>query len=114
MPDAARYAREKSRKLALQNAELSQNAPRPPRQPRQSSTTSATPSHPHSLTAQRAMALVDKNSRTIVKLSQLLAVYNQSGASEVDRASGGVVAARIELYKQRITRRLGKLAKVSE
>ena len=54
--------------------------------------------------------LVDKNSRTIVKMSQLLAIYNRAGASELDE--GNLVANRIEKYKQRIARRLGKLAKV--
>ena len=54
--------------------------------------------------------MVDKNSRTIMKLSQLLAIYNKPGASELDKK--GLVAHRIERYKHRITRRLHKLAKV--
>lgn len=62
------------------------------------------------LTPHRASHLVDKNSRTIMKLSQLLAIYNTPGASEDD--SRGVVSERIDRYKQRIARRLTKLAKV--
>ena len=62
------------------------------------------------LSATKAAVLVDKNSRTIVKLTQLIAIYNKPGASELD--SGGLVAHRIERYKQRVTRRLNKLAKV--
>jgi hypothetical protein len=62
------------------------------------------------LTAEKAAILVDKNSRTIVKLSQLLEIYNKPGASDLD--TRGVVAKRIEQYKRRISRRLVKLAKV--
>lgn len=62
------------------------------------------------LTSSKAAILVDKNSRTIMKLSQLLAIYNKPGACEKDHAAR--VAHHIERYKQRIARRLGKLAKV--
>lgn len=60
------------------------------------------------LTPSKAAILVDKNARTMVKLSQLLAIYNKPGASDLD--VNGRVAARIELYKRRIARRLQKLA----
>ena len=93
MPTAARSAREKA-KRAAQEA-MRQQSSKPNRT---------------DLTVQRAASLADKNSRTIMKLSQLLAIYNKPGASERD--DRGLVAHRIEIYKQRITRRLGKLAKV--
>ena len=63
------------------------------------------------LSVRKAAHLVDKNSRTMTKLSQLLEVYNRAGASDMD--DGSLVAHRIERYKQRIGRRLLKLAKVS-
>lgn len=92
MPTAARSAREKARRAAALGAQ-EHNPNRT------------------DLTVQKAATLVDKNSRTIMKLSQLLAIYNKPGASEKD--TKGLVAHRIEMYKQRIARRLGKLAKVS-
>lgn len=93
MPSAARAARAKA-KLAA--AELLRSQSRDPNKTE--------------LTTIKAAALVDKNSRTIMKLSQLLAIYNKPGASEKDE--GGLVAKKIESYKQRISRRLVILAKV--
>jgi hypothetical protein len=94
MPTKAKAAKAKAKKeaaalLAQQQAKINSN-----------------------LSVAKASVLVDKNSRTISKLSQLLAIYNKPGASELDNGRG-LVAHRIERYKQRITRRLHKLAKVT-
>jgi AICAR transformylase/IMP cyclohydrolase PurH len=98
MPNAEKYAKAKAKKLQKEAMELlaQQDAKKNPNKT--------------DLTSIKAAMLVDKNSRTIMKLSQLLAVYNKPGASELDDCL--MVAHRIERYKHRISRRLEKLAKV--
>eukprot|EP01041_Mallomonas_annulata_P000311 gene311-567_t len=56
-----------------------------------------------------AAHLVDKNSRTIIKLFQLLEVSQSPGAAVVD--CDGAISRRIEKLKMRLNRRLIKLAK---
>jgi hypothetical protein len=92
MPTAAKAAKARAKKQALLEQEQESNK------------------NNSNLTAEKAAILADKNSRTIVKLSQLLEIYNKPGASDVDEKR--LVAQRIERYKHRITRRLTKLAKV--
>jgi len=53
-----------------------------------------------------------KNSRTIVKISQLLEIHNMPGAQLVD--TEGLVLKRIEKLKSRLNRRLAKLARWSD
>ena len=59
-----------------------------------------------------AAALVDKNSRTIVKILQLLELSQKPDASKIDPE--GLVHLRVEKLKARLCRRLVKLAKWSD
>jgi hypothetical protein len=59
-----------------------------------------------------AQTLTDKNSRTLVKIMQLLEIIQGPDALKVD--SDGHVLQRIEKLKKRYLRRLAKLAKWSD
>ena len=64
------------------------------------------------LTLQQASHLIDKNSKTMVKLVEILAIKESLSKREDEGIDGArdFLRRKIDMYKQRISRRLGKLA----
>ena len=63
---------------------------------------------------EEASAMAAKNSRTILKLVQLLELKKKVGADAIDKNNGSHIGARIERLQTRLNRRLKKLAKWSD
>lgn len=57
----------------------------------------------------KALGIVDKNSKAIFKIVQLLEIAKSEGAKELDKT--GQINQRIDVLKSRLNRRLAKMAK---